>query len=211
MDLSWYDCIKDWKFYFKLGFGLFFLAVLLYGLLSPLINGITVTDQQKKDARNWMWFTEDKGDFILNYFSFFTIQTNVFVIIWLISSAIFWEQEGRINSKWFGQYMTLAVTTFITITGIVFNVMLLPTLVNQLQTFYAWFTNIVQHIVVPIIMIIYFFIMPREQGSVFTTKEFWKKRMWMYYIYPVIWAVIMLIRGEFRWQAGKVWAYQYFF
>ncbi|WP_286642340.1 hypothetical protein [Spiroplasma ixodetis] len=53
--------------------------------------------------------------------------------------------------------------------------------------------------------------MPREQGSVFTTKEFWKKRMWMYYIYPVIWAVIMLIRGEFRWQAGKVWAYQYFF
>ncbi|MBP1525419.1 MAG: hypothetical protein H9Q65_02290 [Spiroplasma ixodetis] len=58
-----------------------------------------------------MWFTEDKGDFILNYFSFFTIQTNVFVIIWLISSAIFWEQEGRINSKWFGQYMTLAVRT----------------------------------------------------------------------------------------------------
>ncbi|WJG69853.1 hypothetical protein [Spiroplasma ixodetis] len=48
MDLSWYDCIKDWKFYFKLGFGLFFLAVLLYGLLSPLINEITVTDQQKK-------------------------------------------------------------------------------------------------------------------------------------------------------------------
>lgn len=202
---------KEWKFYFKLGFGLFFLAVLLYGLLSPLINGITVSEQQKTDARNWQWFTQDKGDYILNYFSFFTIQTNIFVSLWLIFAAIFYEQEGKINSRWFGQYMALAITTYITITGLVFNVMLLPTIINQLTTFYQWFTNVVQHMVVPIVMIIYFFMMARDHNSVLPTKQFWKKRMGYYYIYPIVWVIVMEIRGEFRWQAGKVWAYQYFF
>lgn len=205
--------LRDWKFYFKLIFGLFFAAVLLYHWLNPLINGINVTDEQKADARNWEWFTQDKGDYTLNFVSFFTIQTNIMVVLWLIFSAIYHKQEGKTNSKWFGTYMALGITTFITITFIVFNTMLLPTpaVLNQ-TTFFFWFTNVIEHMVVPIIMIVYFvFFMNKEKGSVLSNKMYWQKHLLIYYSYPIIWLFIMLVRGEFRYQAGKVWAYQYFF
>lgn len=203
--------LTDWKFYFKLLFGLFLTSVLLYNWLSPLINGITVTDDDKVGAPNWEWFIQDKGDYTLNFLSYFTIQTNIFVALWFVLSAIFHNQEGKKTSKWFGPYMALGVTTFITITGVIYNTMLLPTQIDR-TGFYFWFTSCVEHMVTPIVMIVYFLaFMNKEKGSVLPTKEFLTKKLWMFYLYPVIWVLVMLIRGEFRYQAGKVYAYQYFF
>lgn len=203
---------KDWRFYFKLGFGLLFTITLLYGWLSPIINGITVSDSQKKDAINWSWFVQDKGDFSLNYLSFFTIQTNILVALWFVFGTIFHNREGKSDSRWFGHCMTLGITTFITITGIIFNTMLLPAMYKDIHGFYGWFTNVIEHMVCPLVAIIYFvFFMNRNKTAILATKPFWKKYLWRYYVYPIIWAIIMLIRGEFRYNAGKAWDYQYFF
>lgn len=203
--------LKDWKFYFKLIFGLFLIGVLTYTWLQPLITGITIPDSEKENAANWEWFIQDKGDYTLNFFSYFTIQTNIFVALWFLLSAIYHGEEGKKNSKWFGPYMALGVTTLITITGLIYNTMLLPTQTDR-TGFYFWFTSVVEHMVAPIVMIVYFLVfMKKEKGSVLGTKAFLKDKMIMFYIYPIVWLVVMLIRGEFRYQAGKVFAYQYFF
>ncbi|MBE4704087.1 Pr6Pr family membrane protein [Spiroplasma platyhelix] len=203
--------LTDWKFYFKLIFSLFFIATLLYNWLNPLINGITVSDAEKEIAPNWEWFIQDKGDYTLNFFSYFTIQTNIFVALWFLLSAIFHSQEGKKTSKWFGPYMALGVTTFITITGLIYNTMLLPTQIN-ITGFSFWFTSVVEHMIVPIVMIVYFLaFMNKEKGSVLETKKFLKEKLVIFYVYPIVWLVTMLIRGEFRYNAGKAFAYQYFF
>jgi len=201
---------QDWRFYFKMGFGIFFTMTLLYAWLSPLINGINLIGDPNPPAVNGNWFIHDKGDFSFNLLSFFTIETNIFVALWLICAAIFHEREGKADSKWFGQYMALAITTLIAITGIVYNTMLLPVITPV--GFYGWFTNIVFHMVCPPVMVIYFlFLMKREKTTVLTTQLFWRKHLWKYFIYPISWSIVMLIRGEFRYEAGKAWAYQYFF
>jgi len=201
---------KDWRFYFKLGFGCFFAATVLYTWLNPLINGIKVTPEQIAQWPNASWIQKDKGDFTFHIFSFFTIQTNIMVILWFILGAIFHDREGKIDSRWFGQYMTLAITTYITITGIIFNTMLLPFL--TIEGFYGWFTNVVEHMVCPVVAIVYFLcFMKREKGSVLTSQLFWKKYLWKYFIYPIVWVIVMMIRGEFRYEAGKFWPYPYFF
>lgn len=209
--LTFKDYLKDWRFYFKLFFGLFFLAVLLYHWLNPIINGIYLTDEQKAEARNWEWFIQDKGDYTLNFLSYFTIQTNIMVALWLILSALFHDQEGKQTSKWFNNYMALAVTTYITITFVVFNTMLLPRLLNRVG-FFFWFTLIIEHILVPIVMIVYYlFFMKKEKTTVLATKAYLNKYLIVYYFYPLFWLIIMLIRGEFRYHAGKAIPYQYFF
>lgn len=203
--------LTDWKFYFKLIFGLFLTATLLYTWLDPLINGITVPDAEKTEAPNWIWFTQDKGDYTLNFLSYFTIQTNIFVALWFVLSAVFHNQEGKKSSKWFGPYMALGVTAFITITGLIYTTMLLPTQTDR-TGFYFWYTNVVEHMIAPIVMVVYFLVfMNKEKGSVLETKLFLKEKLWMFYLYPIIWLVVMLLRGEFRHQAGKAYAYQYFF
>lgn len=201
----------DWKFYFKLFFGLFLTATLLYTWLDSLINGITLTDAEKASAPNWEWYIQDKGDYTLNFLSYFTIQTNIFVALWFVLSAIFHNKEGKKSSKWFGPYVALGVTTFITITGVIYNTMLLPTQLGR-TGFHFWYTTVVEHMVSPIVMIVYFLaFMNKEKGSVLETKGFLKEKLWLFYLYPIIWLVVMLIRGEFRYQAGKAYAYQYFF
>lgn len=186
-------------------------ATLIYTWAEPLVNGITVSDAEKEVAPNWEWFVQDKGDYTLNFFSYFTVQTNIFVALWFVLSAIFHNQEGKKTSKWFGPYMALGVTTFITITGLIYNTMLLPTQTDQ-TGFYFWFTSCVEHMVTPIVMIVYFLaFMNKEKGSVFETKVFLKQELVIFYLYPIVWLVVMLIRGEFRHQAGKAFAYQYFF
>lgn len=203
--------LTDWRFYFKLLFGLFLTATLVYTWAEPLANGIVVPDHEKEVAEHWEWFLIDKGDYTLNFFSYFTIQTNIFVALWFLLSAIFHNQEGKKASKWFGPNMALGVTTFITITGLIYNTMLLPTHVDR-TGFYFWFTSSVEHMVAPIVMIVYFLaFMQKEKGSVLEMKTFLKEKLVICYIYPIVWLVVMLIRGEFRYQAGKAYAYQYFF
>lgn len=203
--------LKDWKFYFKLLFGLFLAGTIIYTWLEPMINGIIVPDSEKEVSPNWEWFVQDKGDYTLNFFSFFTIQTNIFVAIWFLVLAIYHDQEGKKTSKWCGPYMALGVTTLITITGLIYNTMLLPTQINM-KGFYFWFTSVIENMIAPIVMIVYFLaFMTKEKGSVLETKAFLKDKLIMFYIYPIIWLVVMLIRGEFRYRVGKAFAYQYFF
>lgn len=209
--LTFKDYLKDWRFYFKFFFGLFFFAVLVYDWIIPLIDGVELTEEQKLEAKNWEWFIQDKGDYTLSFLSFFHIQTNIMIALWLFFSAFFHDQEGKKESRWFNSYITLALTTYIIITSIIFNAFQLPNLINRTD-FYFWFTIIVENIVAPIIMLFYYlFFMKKENNAVLSTKEYWHNYLVIYYVYPIVWLLFVLIRGEFRYDAGKVLAYQYFF
>lgn len=207
-----YLFLKDWKFYFKLLFGLYITAVLLYDYLSPLFNGITVPISQQTDpaTSNWRWFINDYGDYSFNFLSFFTTQSNILVALWMIFGAVFWQKEGKNTSRILNVYTSLAITTYISITGVVYNAILLP--VNVPTGANQWFIEMSLHTLSPILMLVYFlFFMKKENELLLKTKEFIKTKIWFFFIYPIIWITVMMIRGEFRHHAHKAWPYQYFF
>ncbi|WP_424526991.1 hypothetical protein [Spiroplasma endosymbiont of Glossina fuscipes fuscipes] len=82
------------------------------------MHGITIT------VKNPAWseeatknFINDKGDYTFNYFSYFTIQSNLLVLAWLVGAGLFPKYEGK--NKWLGYNMTLAITIYISITFLI--------------------------------------------------------------------------------------------
>ncbi|WP_368486124.1 Pr6Pr family membrane protein [Spiroplasma sp. DGKH1] len=197
---------KDWRVYYKLFFGGLIGAVCLYGWISPLVNGITIPSNVEWSNEASQNFMKDKGDFTFNYFSFFTIQTNILVWVWLLAAGLFPKYEGK--NKWLGYNMALAITVYISITFLIYNAMLLPA--GQPTNAKGWFLTVIQHMVCPIAMIVYFlFMMPKNEIT--PNRQYWNKQVWKLYFYPILWGIFNMIRGEFRWQAGKAYPYQYFF
>lgn len=201
---------NNWRFYYRILFGLLILGMLFYTLFNGLINGITVPDDEKENAKNWEWFTQDKGDYTLNFFTFFTTQTNILVGSWLFFSALLENNEKMKVKKLWNYHVVLGITIYISITGIIFNTLLLPTVIKNTSVIF-WLTTGTAHMLCPIVMIVYFILMPKNNRKILPMKQFIRHKLGFYYIYPICWVVIMLIRGEFRYQAGKAYAYQYFF
>ncbi|WHQ36709.1 Pr6Pr family membrane protein [Spiroplasma sp. SV19] len=199
---------KDWRVYYKLFFAILIGCGIFAALIESYVHGITV------NVKNPTWtaeatknFINDKGDYTFNYFSYFTMQTNLLVFAWLLGAGLFPKYEGK--SKWLGYKLTLAITTYISITFLIFNLMLLP--FDQPQTWKAWLYSTIQHVICPIAMIVYFLFFMERQNNITITKVYWRQDLWKLYFYPIAWAIVNMIRGEFRWQAGKAFPYQYFF
>jgi hypothetical protein len=122
---------------------------------------------------------------IIRYFSFFTILTNILVAI------TFTVLLTRQNSSWyhfFSRANTLtAVTAYITLVGVVYQVILraawnpqgLQKIVDELL-----------HSVIPALAILYWFLFVRKTGLKW-------KHVFPWAIYPVCYLLYILIRGAF--------------
>ncbi|WP_381414951.1 hypothetical protein NPX79_02935 [Spiroplasma endosymbiont of Anurida maritima] len=217
--------------------------VKLFGFLIPFIATVMLYINGLLDLKNikelgpdtvggwnttpetWNAYSRDLGDFSFNFFSYFTIITNMFVMFWFLISMIGWKNEGlcnhnkkcyAISCRILGFNSTTFVTTYITITMIIYMLMLLP--LEPPVGAINWAGSMMHHLVTPIIMIIYyvcFYIKPKFLASknieVKSTKEFFKKDIFLVIIFPILWGVIMMVRGEFRHYSQKPFQYQYFF
>ncbi len=199
---------RDWRVYYKLLFAVLIGYGIFAALIESYVHGIPIT------VKNPTWseeatknFINDKGDYTFNYFNYFTIQTNLLVFALLLGAGLFPKYEGK--NKWLGYNMTLAITIYISITFLIFNLMLLP--VEQPQTWRAWLYSTIQHVICPIVMIVYFLFFMERENNIKTTKVYWRQDLWKFYFYPIVWTIVNMIRGEFRWQARKAFPYQYFF
>lgn len=121
---------------------------------------------------------------IQNFFSFFTVESNVlsavalFVGIFTLSSA---KSDSMAWTVFRG-----AATTYMATTGIVYNLLLRGIELPQGATV-GW-SNEILHVVAPVIMVLDWLIAPGR-------RPLHAKALWAIVIFPILWAGYSLVRG----------------
>jgi len=126
-----------------------------------------------------MILTHDEGRSIANMFSYFTIQSNVLV---LVTSAILAFRPTVSGNLW--RPVRLAALTGITVTGLVYETVLARYVHLSGE---AAVYNVIFHYVVPIASVIGFFLVgPRRT---------FQKRDMVFFAWPVAYIVYTMLRG----------------
>jgi len=142
-----------WVRLYRLGFGLLIIAAVIYQL-----------------AQISQW---------ANYFSFFTIQSNLIGAAVLLIGAIAMPGASR---SW--DLVRGAAAIYLILTGVVYNTLLTGV---DVQTSQQWVNN-VMHRIIPIVMLIDFLIVPLAH------RIRWREAL-VWSIYPLLYLVYSLIRG----------------
>ncbi|MDO8383345.1 MAG: Pr6Pr family membrane protein [Microbacterium sp.] len=142
------------------------------------------------------------GTVVVNFLSFFTIQSNVAAAVTLtIGALLFWTQGRRtgVEPRWFA-ILLVCVTTYMVITGIVYNLLLRGIQLPQGETV-AW-SNEVMHVVIPIVLLLDLFLAHRRRALPW-------RAVWIIVIYPIVWVIYTLVRGPLVTSPGNGEPYWY--
>lgn len=123
------------------------------------------------------------GLILSNFFSFFTIQSNILIVAVLVIGAI--VSTKQFYSPQF-QLVRGAVTTYIMTTGIVYF-LFLRGMEAELQTTIPW-VNFVLHTLLPLYALFDWLAAPSRNLISF-------RRMWLWILYPLAYLVYTLVRG----------------
>jgi hypothetical protein len=118
-----------------------------------------------------------------NFFSFFTIQSNILAAVVLVLTALVRREE---RSRRFDAVRG-AATFYIAITGVVFA-LLLSGLQEDLDTHVA-FVNFVVHYLIPVVLVVDWFVDPPRHRLGPSVALAWLA-------YPLAWFAYTLIRGS---------------
>jgi hypothetical protein len=122
---------------------------------------------------------------ITNFFSFFTIDSNVLAaVVALIGAFILFRGDGA-DPRWFSG-IRLAAVTYMATTGIVYNLLLRGIQLPQGATL-GW-SNEVLHLVAPLYLVIDWLFAPGR-------RPLKSSSIWPVLIFPFVWGVYTLIRG----------------
>jgi len=146
----------------RIGFGLLGVAA----IVTQLLNSVEL------------------GRSIPNFFSFFTIQSNILVAILLLVTGIC-NLRGIIRNI---ANLRGALTLYITMTGIIYF-LLLSGSEDALQTTIPW-VNIVPHYLIPLVVVTDWILFPPKNNVSFRQAIVWL-------IYPVGYLLFSLTRGAF--------------
>ncbi|AKX34174.1 hypothetical protein SLITO_v1c05260 [Spiroplasma litorale] len=163
--------------------------------------------------------------YTLDYFSTFTLISNILCQIWLLWAAITPKKEG--NSKFTSRkkFVFLSHTTaltfsvMITITFIVYNFILVPIDTGFPTHSYDAFATIVNHIITPIAFVVYFLFLMDNKREI-DLNRFFTRKFWIQFTILISYCIISLIKGELRYRSdsqlyntpsGKNTWYPYFF
>lgn len=150
------------------------LARILLGILVFVAVSIQLADsiQQGRD--------------IFNFFSFFTIQSNILaaLILLVVGFGTLAKKKGTPQFA----FLRGAATLYMIMTGIIFA-LLLSGLQQALQTTIPW-VNVVLHYVMPIVMLVDWLVHPPA------TRVPFKRALW-WLVYPFAYLVYSWARGAF--------------
>jgi hypothetical protein len=124
------------------------------------------------------------GNLFVNFFSFFTIDSNVgTVVVFLIGAVLL--VRGRGDPQWFS-VLRGSVAAYMAVTGIVYNMLLRGVNVSE-GSVLPW-SNEVLHVVGPLLMVLDWLFAPGRG------RLEWK-HIGTIVIFPLVWAVYTMIRG----------------
>lgn len=141
---------------------------------------------------------------VVNFFSFFTIQSNVVAAVTLALGALWTWARGRrerVEPRWFAILLACA-TSYMLVTGVVYNLLLRNVSVAEGLTV-PW-SNEVLHVFGPLFLLVDLFVAPRRRALPWST-------IGIAVIYPIAWVVYTLIRGPLTTAplTGAPWWYPY--
>jgi hypothetical protein len=119
-----------------------------------------------------------------NFFGYFTIQSNIITMVALLASAYF-ILGGAKQPRWV-VYLRAIATTIIVIVGLVYNTLLAGAALGDSFNL-PWSSNIL-HIVIPIYALVDWVLFADRPKLPYS-------RLWVVAVYPVVWLVVILIRG----------------
>ncbi|MBC7278285.1 MAG: Pr6Pr family membrane protein [Nocardioides sp.] len=134
---------------------------------------------------------------VVNYFSYFTIESNLFAVAALLSAGV-WTLTRRHQAPTWIAVLMAAATTFMTITGLVYNLLLR----GLVPAAHPW-ANEILHLIGPLFLVVDLFIAPRRRLPWRTVGTI--------IAFPILWAAYTLIRGEHVVSplTGDPWWYPY--
>ncbi|MGA0568049.1 Pr6Pr family membrane protein [Rathayibacter sp. KR2-224] len=131
----------------------------------------------------------DVATTVTNFFSFFTILSNVLTVAVMLWAVVWFCLRGRTDASPEPRSLAISlacVTTYMGITGIVYNTLLRGIELPQ-GTTVPW-SNEVLHVIAPIFLLIDLFVGPRRRclgwGAIALTL-----------IFPLVWVVYTMVRG----------------
>ncbi len=128
-----------------------------------------------------------------NVLSYFTIQSNIFSSVYLIIKGFAVHESEKAKKFAFNPTVTLFVTTYIIITGLVycsgFPLKMSPPLHwNTAYRAMHSFTQMFHHVIMPLFMTVLFFFPSTEE-------KISKKAVLLTGIYPFVYSIFSIIRG----------------
>ncbi|WP_223693015.1 Pr6Pr family membrane protein [Leifsonia poae] len=129
----------------------------------------------------------DIGSYVVNFFSFFTIDANIGYVVVLLLGAFFAFSRTGDDPSWFTA-LRAVVVTYMATTGVVYNLLLRNIPLPQGQTV-EW-SNEVLHVVGPIYLVLDWFFAPGRAALR-------NRTLWWIVGFPIVWAIYTLIRGPF--------------
>lgn len=186
--------LSTWWSVFRAASALLILAAIIAQLLRTIENALAAATPHGSHLPT----------VIANFFSFFTIESNVLSVIALAAAAVWAWTRGRAAAHpplWLTVLLT-AATAYMLVTGVVYNTLLRGIELPQGQTV-PW-SNEVLHVVGPLLMLIDLLFAPRGRALRWSA-------LWVVIAYPVIWAVYTLGRANLVVApgTGNPWWYPY--
>ncbi|MGY3127348.1 hypothetical protein ACVWW9_000847 [Agrococcus sp. UYP33] len=137
---------------------------------------------------------------LLNFFSFFTIESNLLAMVVLALLVAAQLGRPRIGRRF--DVLLLCATTYMVVTGIVYNTLLRGIELPQGATL-GW-SNEVLHLIAPLWMLIDWLLTAGKREVRFADLR-------IVAIYPVLWLVYTLLRGPVTLDqaSGRPWWYPY--
>ncbi|WP_026389543.1 Pr6Pr family membrane protein [[Acholeplasma] multilocale] len=190
------------------------------GISSQKLAWVNISQQlvesvNDKDVMVMEFFTTvNIFGYIVFYFSYFTTLSNVLIAVWLTYAAFAPQREGvkgLLSSK--GAILT---ATYITITMLIYNLVLLPVGLmagNGIEANWYWVNQFGLHLIMPLLFIAYaVFMMDHKNEELAKAKVF---QQWLMQFCGLIgYAIYTFIRGGIREGMGNKIAstnFPYFF
>ncbi|MDQ7982775.1 MAG: hypothetical protein REH79_00965 [Spiroplasma sp.] len=133
------------------------------------------------------------GERVSHYYAFFTTQSNYLVVLYFV----YYLYTLYFNKTRPSFAIRLAVTVYISITMLVFWGGIFTQTQELIHySIYTWINTTTLHLIMPIIMITSFVLTSgREQIAI---KKWHHNHLWLIALYPVIYSVVILIRGYLK-------------
>ena len=176
----------------------FIVARLLVAAL--LIAALAVTF-----AGSWADWTSagypDLGTLVTNFWSYFTVESNAIAAVVLLIGVVILARGNPTDPNWYAVLRGCAVV-FMTVTGIVYNLLLRGVAVSgAAEDPHPW-TNEVLHVVGPIYLVLDWLLAPGRRPLEW-------KRLAIILSLPLVWVVYTLVRGPLVYDQVRVQASWY--
>ncbi|MBG6237208.1 small-conductance mechanosensitive channel [Mycetocola sp. CAN_C7] len=156
----------------------------VFGVLRIVAAGVILTAIIAQLLHSLTFDLPDVSFFFANFFSFFTIQSNVLAAVSLLVGAWYCFTQPK-DPPWFS--LALAATvTYMATTGVVYNLLLRQVSLDQVSTL-GW-SNEILHLVAPIYLMLVWLFSPGR------TPVPWN-RLGVIVVYPVVWSIYTMLRG----------------